>query len=135
MTVLRFAYPLCLQKSELEAACVKSGLPKSGNVVDLMLRLAVNKIPRSHAAPLGTAAQNVPNAAPAVVKKPHTVAPSGKKPVEVGDLVRISKTNDSFHEEFGKVVSADKVGTLVRFTTGYERMYTYADLMQCTGRK
>ena len=42
------------QKSELEEACIKNGLPKSGNMVDLMLRLAVNKIERGPVRPLGS---------------------------------------------------------------------------------
>ena len=33
-------------KAELEAACIANGLPKSGNAVDLMIRLAMRKVPR-----------------------------------------------------------------------------------------
>ena len=58
------------QKSELEAACIKHGLPKNGNMVDLMLRLAVNKIERGSSQPLAAANQNIP--------KPAARAPAQK---------------------------------------------------------
>ena len=35
-----------MQVKELQATCTQHGLPKSGNQVDLMLRLAIHGVPR-----------------------------------------------------------------------------------------
>ena len=99
------------QKAELEAACIANGLAKTGNAVDLKLRLAMNKIPR----------QGTPAMKPSQTREPLKQVPAvqpGKKPITQGDLVRVIKENDSYFEEFGKVESVDKGGMMVRFVSG-----------------
>lgn len=115
------------QKAELEHACVANGLPKTGNAIDLMIRLAAHKVPRGSCGfgvggpPMREPLQQVPASQP------------GKKPITAGDLVRVVLAGDSYYEEFGKVESLEKGGMMVRFVSGKVVGYKPSSLMQCSG--
>ena len=71
-----------VQKAELEAKLTQNGLPKAGNAVELMLRLAIKEIERTGPVPPAPA----PASAPAAAEPASAPAPApAPKPKEVKD--------------------------------------------------
>eukprot|EP00966_Prymnesium_polylepis_P017992 415353-Prymnesium_polylepis.1 len=101
------------QKVELEAMCVKNGLKKTGNAVELMLRLAINGVAREPRSSVPDKEPDTHSSAP----QPNLMGVSPldlidfesndqfddeEQSLQVGDMVRIVKAGDVRVGQIGK---------------------------------
>jgi len=127
------------KKVELEAMCVKNGLKKTGNAVELMLRLAINGVAREPRSSVPDKDPDTHSSAP----QPNLMDVSPldlidfesndqfddeEQSLQVGDMVRIVKAGDVRVGQIGKTVhiDLDLAGVHVKFSDNRVEGFKYS---------